>query len=345
MQAFKESYEQTKMLDKQDANKMLEIAAEFMGIDKNQKLDIKAVEAASIKHGGKVIIGQNSLYRYSKTVLDIIKFPFQLLIGLGRSLINPFRRLMGKPPLKSKNEKEFYSEQFVKTVAKWSKQANEKANIAGAKTPKEKNDALDEAIGRYGSNKNFFSTKVMDYSADKLSNFMKLTGFVTVPFLAIDAYNVTLGETRSKDTAKIQSKQRAVQDSARQGVSLWFVKSINNIFKALSNSSLLGNAATVGIQTFAYESITRMLVGQPLLPTTHKKMIEVEQKRAKSNNWFTKIISGKIKMSDNKQNQVPAETNQVKDSYGLNTQPVINSFNFGNSRVADMYKQFATNLY
>ena len=330
---FAKIYKKVKQFDREDAKEMLKIAADRINevVDKDKKItqdfeELKLsdiLEHEHIKNNKDLIIGRSPLYRYSKEVVNIIKFPFEFSGIVGRALINPVLKLFGKKPLKGPEKSSFYSEQFIKNVNKWADKVNKKVGNIDENNIK-------EAKGRYQKNKkNFFSTAVMDYAPHELSTAMKFTGFTTVPFLATDAYNVTLGETKNKDAANKKGNQRAVQDSARQGVSLWISYAFNQMGKALSSASLWGNAAVIAVSAFSYESLTRLLVGQPLLPTTHEKMVETEKEKAKSKNWFVKLMAGRLK-TNSAANSTPA-ANTVTESKTANL------------NASDLYKKFSTN--
>ena len=103
--------------------------------------------------------------------------------------------------------------------------------------------------------------------------------------------------------------------------------------KALSSASLWGNAAVIAVSAFSYESLTRLLVGQPLLPTTHEKMVEIEKEKAKSKNWFVKLMAGRLKTNSaansNSASTPTASTVTESKTAGLNA--------------SDLYKKFSTN--
>ncbi|HBG48502.1 MAG TPA: hypothetical protein DDW90_03150 [Cyanobacteria bacterium UBA9971] len=186
----------------------------------------------------------------------------------------------------------------------------------------------------------------MEYAPHELSTAMKFTGFTTVPFLAVDAYNVTLGETKNKDAASKKGNQRAVQDSARQGVSLWISYAFNQMGKALSSLSLVGNGAVIAVSAFSYESLTRLLVGQPLFPTTHEKMVETEKEKAKSKNWFVKLMAGRLKTNASAgSNQASAEKTETtaKSTNNFSSSSSALNSNPGSLKASDLYKKFSTN--
>lgn len=343
LEKFKESYERVNELDEKDARKMIEIAANEMKIDKNKsELTIDVIAEEAKKANDKVIIGNNWVYRYSREIINIIKFPYDFALVLRditrTIIINPVRKLLGKKPLKSNKNGGFHSEQFIKNVTKWANKVNDKVGVVTEKN-------IEEAKGRYADKKDFFSTKFMEYGANELSTGMKLTGFVTVPFLATDAYNVTLGETKDKDFANTKTKQRAIQDSSRQGISLWISYAFNQMGKVLSNANLLGNAIVIAVSAFSYEALTRIVVGQPLLPTSHEKMVEAEKERAKSKNWFVKLMAGRLKTNSatNLASTTIQKTGSVNNSNLSSSGNNLNSAGL-NINVSELQKKFLANL-
>jgi len=352
-QSFEEGIENVRKLDQGDARKMLKIVAEQMNIkiDANKHEEsMELLKNAAEKNKNNVIIGANWVYRISKGLSGIFTVPLNVVKGTFRMVRNCGRWVLGKELIKAKSKDCFYPEQFVKNVTKWAKDAH-KASLKDAGS-----DTNDPKI-LYGRHKNFFGTKILSYGADLLSTTMKLTGFVSVPFLAVDAYNVTLGETKDKKSSHSQAKQRALQDTTRQGVSFWFVKVMNTTAKELSNANIWGSGIVVAMQAFAYESFTRWVIGQPVLPTTHQRMTEVEAKRAKSNNWFLKAISGKVKTSQNIKQPAPPAAAQIEnssntDSYFAGQQEraaTLPKFNtdlkmVNNSNIFELYNQFSQSL-
>lgn len=327
---FKEAWEQVSVLNKDHADDMLEIAAHNMGINPDgEKLTIEHIMKAASDKDGNVIIGTNEFYRYSKALLNFFVIPFTMIKGITKFIINQGRRIFGyKPFPNGKKESDFLSAQFVKNVSKWAKKAHEQT-----KDIPDLKDRIDKAQILYGRNEaGFFGFKILSYSTDKLSTGMKLTGFTGIPFLAFDAYNATLGETKDKDASIHQMNQRTLQDTVRQGVSYWFVQGSNNLMKSILNANISGLMASYLPQAVIYETATRLMVGQPIMPTTYEKMVEVEKKRANNTNWFIKAITGKVKTAEN--------TKQTKTtSYNLNTQLQPS----GKYNASELFKKFNNN--
>ena len=347
---FAKIHKKVKQFDREDAKEMLKIAADRINeiVDKDKRItkdfeELKLsdiLEHEHVKNNKDLIIGRSPLYRYSKEAWNILYFPVEFSGIVGRALINPVLKLFGKKPFKGPEKSSFYSEQFIKNVNKWADKVNKKVGNIDENNIK-------EAKGRYQKNKkNFFSTAVMEYAPHELSTAMKFTGFTTVPFLAVDAYNVTLGETKNKDAASKKGNQRAVQDSARQGVSLWISYAFNQMGKALSSLSLVGNGAVIAVSAFSYESLTRLLVGQPLFPTTHEKMVETEKEKAKSKNWFVKLMAGRLKTNASAgSNQASAEKTETtaKSTNNFSSSSSALNSNPGSLKASDLYKKFSTN--
>jgi hypothetical protein len=360
---FKKIYEDVKKFDKLDAAELLQKAAggfKKFGIEvKSKKLKLEHIEEVAKNNNNNVILGTNSVYKQSNNVIGFFTYPFTAVADLskwtvnkGISFVNLFMSEGSKlKPLKSKDKSGSDSIQFVKNVSKWAELAKKEAEI----NAREKNGKPTDAQVLYSMNKKFLSPKTMDYGADQLSTVMKITGLASVPFLAADAHNVTYAETGDKDEAKERMKQRATQDTARQGISFWFVKTFNRITRGLSNGSLPGNALAIGIQTVAYESATRMMIGQPIFRTSHEEMQKVENERnGKKRNWFVKIMAGKIKtaspFSTEKEKSVksnkiaqPVKTKPVVYTNNQNPQFAMDKADFHSARVEDLYKKFQTN--
>lgn len=350
---FKGFHKSISKIHEDDANKMMEIAAEHMlGKDydrtKPHDLLLQKLQKEAEKNEGKIIIGKKNTYKIAKNLAAFLYYPIEIVLDAGKLLLNQGIKLYKKvfknsdiKPFDLSVKKEFESEQFIKNVT----MRMTKAEREAAKFSVEEKVDLEKAKELiYGERKkSFFSTKVMNYGTDSLSTLTKLTGLVSVPFLAVDAYNVTLGETRNKDVSKDKMRERSVQDTTRQGVSFWYAKTFNNIFKVVSNHSLPGSALVTGLQTVAYESTTRLLIGQPLKPTTHEKMMEIEKARAsKKKNWFVKVMSGKIKTASN-YNYVEHAAKETKQDNTPSQKVQMNNISFNELNVHDLYKKFSTN--
>ncbi len=252
------------------ADEMRKIAGAFT--KGREEAGIDEIRQAAAAGDGYINIGGNWVYRAGKAFLEGIALPFKLLVGLGRMIVNAGRKLVGKEPFEAPDNKPFDHAKYVENV------------IKGVD-----DGTLSQKIGKaHGAD-------IMDYPSDKLSTWMKVTGFTTVPFLAVQAYNETLDNTNNENIAEEKAKQRVLQDSARQGISFWSLKVLNDLFKGLINHSLWGNGTVVVVNAAGYETLTRMAVGQPVLPKTHEEMKEIEKKKLKDHSWFHDIMGGNIK--------------------------------------------------
>lgn len=236
----------------------------------------KRIEKMVRYEDGEVVIGKSMAYRVAKGIISAITFPFRIVA-----------KALG---LIKKQENRFTSEQSIKNMFKWAREAEQKASV---------NLSAKELYGENFSK--FQSPDVMSYGTDQLSSAVKLTGLVSVPFFAVDAYNIAMKESKSEKLAEEKARQRVVQDSVRQGLSLWFVNSFNNLFKGVMNSSLLGTTGTTIASTVSYETGTRAIVGQPILPgKSYEEIKEIEKKRLASDNWFRKFMNRTVKVDGEK---------------------------------------------
>ncbi|OGI01869.1 MAG: hypothetical protein A2Y25_07910 [Candidatus Melainabacteria bacterium GWF2_37_15] len=265
---------------KEIAKQMLEIAGEFTDkVNKNSSLE----QIKQAVKGGDVTIGGNLLYRTEKALIDTAKFPFEVIIGAGRVLANLGIRITNKLGITKRD-----------LIPKPKKDKFDPAKFVENTVQMVKNGKIGETTSK------FHSPKVMDYAPSDLSTWMKATGACSIPFIALDTYNETIETTKNTNITKEKTKQRIVQDTTRQLASFWAVKSFNDMFKGLLNHSLGGNALGVFLNCSGYEAATRAFVGQPILPKSKEEMKEIDKKRFKKQNWFTKAMGGKIKMHEDK---------------------------------------------
>ena len=276
-EAFKETYN-TLIGDgsrnfKEHAEEMLRIAGKYTGL--NESASLEQIEKAV--NGGDIIIGKNAVHNTGKEFMEAIKSPFRALLWVGTKIANLGLRIAGKDPIELRKRDKFKDAKFVQNIVEMVKEGNLEKKTSEFRSP-----------------------KVMDYSASDLSTAMKLTGFTSLPFIALDTYNETLQTTKNSNITKEKTQQRVLQDTSRQAVSFWAVKSFNDMFAGLINHSLGGAALGVLLNCAGYEALTRAAVGQPILPKSKEEMKEIEKKRFKKQNWFTKILGGKIKMHEDK---------------------------------------------
>ncbi|HSA06623.1 MAG TPA: hypothetical protein P5556_05555 [Candidatus Gastranaerophilales bacterium] len=308
---FAESYKVLEKVDDGYAKDMLKTAGKYMGLTDNmpadKKLSLSDIENAAKNTNGQVIIGKNYLYDVGKSLINTVLFPFNLVIGLGKLITKPVLNMFGKEPETTKKSTVGNPELKVKNLVKWVKNATDKLkdnpNFNVNNMENASDDIIHQLKTRIGENpRTFHDTKVMDFGNDQLSTGMKFTGFASVPFLTIDAYNVSAEKTKNKHISTEKAKQRAIQDTTRQGISCWAVKSFNDVFKGLANYSLGGSALSSVLNCAGYELLTRLFVGQPVLTKTHEELKEIEKKRLKNRNWLSKTMGGKIKTDENNEN-------------------------------------------
>ncbi len=267
---------------------------------------LKHIKKAAKANNGEVIIGRSSLYKFGKAVLDTILFPVKLLIGLGRMSINLVLKAMGKTPIPKPKSENFGDETRVRNFFKWAKKAKAKSEKTGI--------GVKEAFGENFSR--LRGPDVMEYSNDKLSTAMKGIGFITVPFLTMDAYNTSAEETKNMHLSVEKAKQRSLQDTSRQGISYWLVKSWNNIFKPLNNHSLLGAGVSTTLSCSGYEILTRVLVGQPITPKTHEEMKAIEKQRLKNDSWLARALGRKVKTHED-EDKVVLNSERLREFPGM----------------------------
>jgi|GEM_PF-2960387 len=310
------------------ANVLREIAGKYMKhlddrIPKDpSKVTLSDIEKAADKNNGKVIIGSNGLYRFGKSVGEAAVLPFKLVVGVVRGTINLGLKGLDKIGFKSLAEKQipkaqknrYRPEVAARNLAKWTAESKAESVKTGIKA--------EELFGKHTSS--FHGPDVMDYGGDQLSTGMKLTGLLSIPFLAVNAYNTSAKTTGNKNIAQEKAKQRAFQDTARQGVSFWAVKSWNDIFIKLNNHSLPTAALSVFMNCTGYEALTRLAVGQPLTPKSHEEMKQIEKERLKRDGWFAKIMGRKVETDDDN-DKVYLQSQKLKE-YPIVVKSVDNKF-------------------
>lgn len=333
---FERGYNIVKKADSKYANEMLRIARKYMkhldpGIPrKSEGLSISHIEKVAKANGGEVIIGRNYAYRFCKSAIeDLILFPVKLVGSIGRMTINLGLKAAGKEPISKPKPDRYNPEVAVRNLVKWAKEAEGKTRKTGV--------SLEETFGERLAS--FHGPNVMEYPNDKLSSAMKLTGFLSVPFLTMDAYNASAEETGNRSISLEKAKQRTIQDSARQGISYWAVRSWNSIFKDLNNHSLLGAALSTALNCTGYEVMTRVAVGQPLTPKTHEQMKKIEKERLSSDSWLARILGRDIEVDDEK---VVVNSKKLREFPGMKP---YNDFITTASRSGNLeYKKFKENL-
>lgn len=326
---FEEGYNILRKVDPERAKILLKIAADHTpNIDKtakDQQVTLEHIKKAS--KDGKVIVGANSFSRMGESFVKGVVYPFIFVKDIGKGLVNLVRKVFKKPEIQTKEESRFIPAVAAKNLINWSKKAKEASGYKGdiSKAP---DNTIEDIRLLFG--KNFSGThnpNIMSYGSDQLSTWMKPIGFVSVPFLAIDAYNVTARETNNENISNEKAKQRAVQDSTRQAISFWAVKSFNEVFKDLANHSPLGNALATFLNNAGYEAATRTIVGQPILSKSHEEMKEIEKRRLRNPSWLSKVLV-KQRVRTTEDDKVILGSNRLlRENEGSFVVQPVNTFN------------------
>ncbi len=333
---FKRGYLLVKEANPEHAAEILRIAARHMRhIDETlpkeiQGLNLSHIEKAASTNKGEVIIGRNYLYRFTESFIkDVVMFPVKLVSGIARRVTNLGLKALGKEEIPKPKSKGYNPEMVIKNYMKWAKEAELRSQKTGISIQEEYGERFSSLHG----------PNVMKYSNSDLSNFMKLTGFISVPFLAMDAYNTSAEETGNRNISVEKAKQRVIQDSVRQGISYWAVQSWNSLFKDLNNHSLVGSGVSTALNNAFYEVLTRLAVGQPVTPKTHQEMKEIEKKRLRSDSWISKILGRKVKTEDEK---VILSSKELREFPGVNS---VNHMIATSLKSADArYKRFKESI-
>ena len=132
--------------------------------------------------------------------------------------------------------------------------------------------------------KNFSRTFDMERSSkidnSKIGKLTQLLGMVGgIYFATNDDYNQTLLETGSVRKAQVDQRRRGVQKFTRvtTGVAIsdWF----NQVFVRNYNNSLFGALAVVAASTFAVDTATRFILGQPAKNLTPEQLEKFEKQK------------------------------------------------------------------
>ncbi len=128
---------------------------------------------------------------------------------------------------------------------------------------------------RAAFNKN--SNSAIDNS--KIGKMTKnIVSMVTLYFVVLDDYILTLKQTKSQDQASQKGRERFVQNIMRMAVQLSLMDLFNDIFRLQYNNSLAGAMHIAFWNTIATDIITRKLVGKPITPMSKEKQELHEQK-------------------------------------------------------------------
>ncbi len=132
----------------------------------------------------------------------------------------------------------------------------------------------DEGFKKYIENtvRTAFNKSTSGIDNAKLGRMTKdLVSMVTLYFVVLDDYILSLKQTKNKDTAAQKGRERFVQNVMRMAVQLSLMDLFNNIFRIQYNNSLAGMAHIVFWNTVATDIVTRKLVGKPITPMSKEK--------------------------------------------------------------------------
>ena len=278
--------------------KGIEKLAEYNGKDIKQIIENNAFPEIS-----KIPIGKNGLYNFAVRVMDFIALPVKPVIKL-------VAKLLQKNTIQADKGQEL-SSIFVKN----SLNLIENAAKTGAKGIPENELIQKMTVDSSLANKvketygtfltDLLGTNKASYDISKASTLFKLTGMTIVPFLAMDAYNVSKKESKDGDLALQKGKQRIVQDLTRQTFSTWIVAGCNSIFKEFINKSIWGLTAITAGNVLLYESLTRLSTGSPILTKTKSELEEIEANNFSKKGFsascfrFMSRITGRKQYSEN----------------------------------------------
>lgn len=139
-----------------------------------------------------------------------------------------------------------------------------------------------------GSSDNFSKGKrrldplIPDYSTVSERTLVRIvTGAVPALFLANDAYNLSMYMKNDKKDAEEAKKRRFNQEVARILITAGATFGVLKMFSKSTNESQVKGAILINIVTFASEFISRMAVGNPVLPINEKQAREYAIQRGK----------------------------------------------------------------
>jgi len=108
-------------------------------------------------------------------------------------------------------------------------------------------------------------------------------------FLVFDAYNLTMLHSNDKQKSVENGSQYATQEVTRTVMSSYIINATNTVFQSLYNSSIAGALLLTGASSTIVAGISRLAVGNSIVPKTQKQLLEQEEKN--KNNPMLKITS------------------------------------------------------
>jgi len=152
-----------------------------------------------------------------------------------------------------------------------------------------KKDIMDASLGA-------FRTSEANYNVANYSIAKKIfANSIFTTFISWDAYNVTMLHTNGdKKKARVQSKQRIMQEISRFFISMYTSAANLTLFGAFYNKSI-GNAVGFStINSVIGNIFTRKALGLPIMPKNKQQLDTLDQKNKKSSfHKYTNKLTGK----------------------------------------------------
>ncbi len=148
------------------------------------------------------------------------------------------------------------------------------------------------------------NSNISSYSAKSLSTGTRVaSGVVGALFYGVDAYNTTMKLSDDKEVSAKEGKLKFAQQMIRITLASYFTATAFGVFHKQTNKSMPMALAVAGAMVVASEILGRMLVGNPILPTSKRKLEEINEKNKNSDNLvikFGRLLTGESKTSNNK---------------------------------------------
>ncbi len=244
------------LLDKLHDSGFKKIADYYEYVVKNQtgkKIKLGLVED-KVKY---TIINQILAFPF-KFTWDVLMLPYKKVV---KPLVNMLKGKTKKEELAKPEKIIQNSIQFLQKVEK----------LSGADFKKKVNQTLISSLDNLTKS---------SYENSELSTIVKTSSSViTSGFLIADNYNMVMIDSQgdNKNLAEQKAKERTIQRAARITYGTFIVKMMNDIFKGLYNSSLLGAQAVNVCNVLLTETLERKSVGLPLGESTQNEIKENEK--------------------------------------------------------------------
>lgn len=183
----------------------------------------------------------------------------------------------------------------------------------------------DEELQRYLKKRTFDSIDPAKgrYDVKHLSAGNRIvSGLIGAFFYGLDAFNTTMRFSNDKKESQKEGKIKFAQQVIRIGLASYFTATALGMFKKQTNRSMGFALAISGITVLASEVLGRMMVGNPILPTSKNKIEEMREKNQNSNNIvlkFGRFLSGESSVSNKKSvksmNKIKLSDSYVKQRY------------------------------